>query len=122
MGDAERDSMAWGAKPSNTDEWIGRIEAGDVKFTALHAMPSRKFAAGSLAKLFVALPKAKYLRELYLSGHALSGEDLEALEQHLPENSSLVSVCVGDAKLGNGGAAHVCRAICGHPTITQLDL
>jgi len=114
--------MAWGAKASTADAFVARIKSNDEKFTALHAMPSRKFEAGSLAKLFAALPDATHLKELYLSGHALLQPDLEALEEYLPQNSSLVSISIGDAALGDDGAGHICRAVRGHATITQLDL
>jgi len=114
--------MAWGVKPSDTQEWIKRINDKDETFTALHAMPSRKFAQGSLGKLFQALPEAIYLKELYLSGHALSEEDLQSLLTYLPQNMSLESICIGDGSLGDSGTTTISAAVKDHPTIVKVDL
>lgn len=105
--------MAWG-KRSGVDDLLARLQQ-PATAKSLYVLSTRSITDADAVKLAAAIAANATLEELYLSGHKLGVEGLQAFGDCLAANATLRQLCVGHDELGDAGVKLLCDGLARNP-------
>lgn len=101
--------MAWGQR-AGVQDLLDRLQQ-PATAKSLYVLSTRKITEADAKRLAESIAVNTQLEELYLSGHALSQEGLQAFADCVAVNTTLKHLCVGHDSLGDEGVQILCDGI-----------
>lgn len=114
--------MAWGKK-AGVDDLLQKL-ANPKTATSLYVMSTRSMSDSDFVRLASSISSNTLLRELYLSGHHLGPQGLQAFADCLAMNSTLQHLSIGSEKLGDEAVKVLCAGLArnAHSGLQNWDL
>ncbi|KAF1317771.1 Lrr-containing protein, partial [Globisporangium splendens] len=101
--------MAWGQRAGVQDLLDRLSQPATAK--SLYVLSTRKITEADAKRLAESIAVNTQLEELYLSGHRLGQEGLQAFADCVAVNTTLKHLCVGEDSLGDEGVKVLCDGI-----------
>lgn len=101
--------MAWGQR-AGVQDLLDRLQQ-PATAKSLYVLSTRKITDADAKRLADTIAHNTQLEELYLSGHHLSADALQAFADCIAVNKTLKHLCVGNDALGDDGVATLCAGI-----------
>jgi Ran GTPase-activating protein (RanGAP) involved in mRNA processing and transport len=102
-------TMAWGKKAGVDDLLQKLLQPKTAKH--LYVMSTRSITDADFVRLGSAISSNTLLEELYLSGHELAPQGLQAFADCLAMNSTLKHLSLGSEKLGDAAVKTLCAGL-----------
>ncbi|RLN93019.1 hypothetical protein BBJ28_00012600 [Nothophytophthora sp. Chile5] len=101
--------MAWG-KRAGVDDLLLRLQQ-PATAKSLYVLSTRAITEADACRLASTIAVNTQLEELYLSGHRLGAEGLQAFADCLATNTTLKHLCVGEETLGDAAVQTLCSGL-----------
>lgn len=106
--------MAWGQR-AGVQDLLDRLNQ-PATAKSLYVLSTRKITEADAKRLAENIARNTQLEELYLSGHRLGPEGLQAFADCIAVNTTLKHLCVGEDSLGDGGVKVLCDGLARNPS------